>query len=102
MLRQRWMILLFGIVMQYVHGIFTQLAHRMHQPQPQPLPDLGFRMTPQLGPDKFWVSEAIFGTLFGMFAVWTFSPFVLQRKRFYTVVLWSRLLMVLVGAYDCS
>lgn len=32
-----------------------------------------------------------------MFVVWTFSPFVMQHKRFYTVVMWSRLLMVLVG-----
>jgi hypothetical protein len=56
----------------------------------------------ELGPDKHWVSEAIFGTLFGMFAVWTFSPFVTQRKRFYTVVMWSRLLMVLVGKHACD
>lgn len=28
---------------------------------------------------------------------WTFSPFVTARKRFYTAVIWSRLLMVLVG-----
>lgn len=51
----------------------------------------------ELGPDKFWVSESIFGTLFVMFIFWTFTPFVTQRKRFYTVVMWSRLLMVLVG-----
>ncbi len=51
----------------------------------------------ELGPGQFWVSEAIFGSLFASFAVWTFTPFVLQRKRFYTVVMWSRLLMVLVG-----
>ena len=54
-------------------------------------------MLQELGPDKHWVSESIFGTLFVLFVVWTFSPFVLQRKRFYTAVLWSRLLMVLVG-----
>jgi hypothetical protein len=30
---------------QYVHGIFTQLAHRMHRPAAQPLPDLGFELT---------------------------------------------------------
>lgn len=46
MLRQRWMIILFGLIMQYVHGIFTQLAHRMHQPQEEPLHDLGFDLTP--------------------------------------------------------
>lgn len=34
-----------------------------------------------------------------MFVFWTFTPFVTQRKRFYTVVMWSRLLMVLVGEW---
>lgn len=43
------------------------------------------------------MSEAIFGTMFALFVVWTFSPFVSQQKRFYTAVMWSRLLMVLVG-----
>lgn len=46
MLKQRWKILLFGIIMQYVHGIFTQLAHRMHRPQEEPLHDVGFDLTP--------------------------------------------------------
>ncbi|KAF5838289.1 hypothetical protein DUNSADRAFT_3085 [Dunaliella salina] len=96
MLKQRWLIILFGIVMQYVHGIFTQLAHRMHQPQAQPLHDIGFDLTPELGPDKHWVSETLFGIMFAMFVLWTFSPFVTQHKRFYTVVMWSRILMVLV------
>ena len=46
MLKQRWKILFFGISMQYVHGIFTQLAHRMHQPLEEPLHDIGFVLTP--------------------------------------------------------
>ena len=46
MLMQRWKILFFGISMQYVHGIFTQLAHRMHQPLEEPLHDIGFVLTP--------------------------------------------------------
>nr|BCL66178.1 hypothetical protein [Volvox reticuliferus] len=96
LLKQRWKVLLFGIVMQYVHGIFTQLAHRMHKPQDQPLHDVGFDLTPELGPDKHWVSETIFGLAFAVFVLWTFSPFVSQRKLFYTVVMWTRLLMVLV------
>ena len=95
LLQGRWKILLFGIAMQYVHGIFTQLAHRMHQPG-ELLHDVGFELTPELGPGMFWVSELIFGTLFVMFFVWTFTPFFFYRKRFYTVVLWCRLLMVLV------
>nr|BCL66110.1 hypothetical protein [Volvox africanus] len=96
LLKQRWKVLLFGIVMQYVHGIFTQLAHRMHKPQDKPLHDVGFDLTPELGPDKHWVSETLFGLAFAIFVLWTFSPFVSQRKLFYTVVMWTRLLMVLV------
>ena len=46
MLRQRWKILAFGLIMQYVHGIFTQLAHRMHVPSEEPLNDIGFMLTP--------------------------------------------------------
>ena len=45
-----------------------------------------------------WVSELIFSSLFTSFMVWSFSPFFFQRKRFYTAVLFSRLLVVLVGA----
>ncbi|GLC41044.1 hypothetical protein PLESTB_000949300 [Pleodorina starrii] len=96
LLKQRWKVLLFGIAMQYVHGIFTQLAHRMHQPQDQPLHDVGFDLTLELGPDKHWVSETLFGLAFASFVLWTFSPFVSQHKRIYTVVIWTRLLMVLV------
>ena len=29
-----------------MHGIFTQLAYRVHHPAPQPLPDLGFKALP--------------------------------------------------------
>lgn len=45
-LRQQWKVLVFGIIMQYVHGIFSQLAHRMHQPSFEPLHDIGFAVTP--------------------------------------------------------
>lgn len=44
-----------------------------------------------------WVSETIFTTLFVSFVTWTFSPFVSATKRFYTAVIYARLLMVLCG-----
>jgi hypothetical protein len=44
-----------------------------------------------------WVSETIFNTLFISFVVWTFSPFWTATKRFYTAVIYARLLMVLCG-----
>lgn len=46
MLLARWKQVLFGAIFQYVHAIFTQLAHRMHQPQAEPLGDIGFRYMP--------------------------------------------------------
>lgn len=52
----------------------------------------------ELGSQNAWVSETIFWCLFIPFILWSFSPFVTQRKRFYTAVTYARLLMVLVGA----
>ena len=52
----------------------------------------------ELGPEQHWVSEALFATLFLLFIGWSFTPFVTTRgKKFYTVVVWTRLLVVLVG-----
>ncbi|GMH42801.1 hypothetical protein BSKO_10720 [Bryopsis sp. KO-2023] len=96
MLKSRWKPILFGAFFQYIHGIFTQLEHRLHQPQEVPLGDLGFDLLPELDNSKTWVSETVFFLMFASFLIWTFSPFVVARKRFYTAVLFSRLLMVLV------
>lgn len=97
MLIARWKQILFGAAFQYVHGIGTQLAHRMHRPTEEPLHDVGFELLPELGADRAWVSETIFWCLFIPFVVWTFSPFVTARKRFYTAVIYARLLMVLTA-----
>lgn len=51
----------------------------------------------ELGKHNAWVSETIFWCLFIPFILWSFSPFVTSRKRFYTAVTYARLLMVLVG-----
>ena len=47
--------------------------------------------------ENAWVSELIFTSLFVAFVLWTFSPFVFARKRFYTSNLYSQILSVLVG-----
>lgn len=73
----------------------TQLAHRMHQPQAIPLGDLGFKYLPELGLENAWISEALFWCLFIPFIIWSFSPFVTTRKRFYTAVIYARILVVL-------
>ena len=57
-----------------------------------PLPHLQ-----ELGLENAWMSETIFWCMFIPFIFWSFSPFVTARKRFYTAVLYARLLMVLVS-----
>lgn len=96
LLKQRFLVLVVGLLMQYVHGLMAQLAHRRHHPSAEPLPDIGFDLLPELGPEQHWVSEATFGCAFACFLVWTFTPFVLQGTQFYTVVLWTRLLVTIV------
>ena len=46
LLRDRWKLILFGACFQYVHGMATQLAHRVHQPMRYPLHDVGFAVLP--------------------------------------------------------
>ena len=46
LLKDRYKTILLGAIFQYVHGIFTQLAHRMHRPQVAPLHDVGFAYLP--------------------------------------------------------
>ena len=55
------------------------------------------RALQELGVENAWVSELIFTSLFVAFVLWTFSPFVFARKRFYTSILYSQILSVLVG-----
>lgn len=62
------------------------------------LQDLGFDLLPELGQENEWVSETIFSSMLISFVVWTFSPFWQESgKRFYTAVLYARVLMVLVS-----
>jgi hypothetical protein len=76
-------------------SLLMQLAHRMHRPQEVPLHDAGFEYLPELGLENAWVSETIFWSLFIPFVLWSFSPFVTARKRFYTAVIYARILVVL-------
>lgn len=46
LLKKRWVYILCGAAFQYMHGLGTQLAHRMHRPLPQPLHDIGFDALP--------------------------------------------------------
>jgi hypothetical protein len=46
LLRSRWPTILGCLLLQYFHGVFTQLAYRMHRPAAEPLHDLGFSLLP--------------------------------------------------------
>ena len=59
--------------------------------------DVGFDSLPELGIENQWVSEMFFGIAFALFVTWSLTPFFTARKRFYTVVLYARWLMVLVA-----
>ncbi|CAG9467227.1 unnamed protein product [Pedinophyceae sp. YPF-701] len=96
LVRRKWKQIATCLAFQYVHGIFTQLAYFNHAPQPEPLPDVGFQALPELGRENHWASETIFGALMGGTILWSLSPFVVPRKRFYTVLLYARALSVIV------
>jgi len=55
MLKARWKQILFGALFQYVHAMSTQLAHRMHEPQEEPLGDIGFSYLPVRLPPCFYL-----------------------------------------------
>ena len=78
----------------------------MHQGlQQSPAPrvgDLWQLLSQELGRENEWASELIFTSLFVAFVLWTFSPFVFPKKRFYTAVLYARFLTALVGGFVTS
>ncbi|KAJ7540285.1 hypothetical protein O6H91_10G007700 [Diphasiastrum complanatum] len=95
LLLEKWKFLLFGIVFQYIHGVFAKVVHYLHRPAPL-LPDIGFVILPELGLERAYISETLFSCIFFLFVLWTFHPFLFNKKRFYTVLLWHRVLAVLV------
>ncbi|XP_020572219.1 phosphatidylinositol:ceramide inositolphosphotransferase-like [Phalaenopsis equestris] len=92
---ENWKLLLAGLIFQYIHGVAAHGIHYLHRPRPI-LPDLGFSLLPELGPNKAYVSETFFSVIFFSFVLWTFYPFIYHSKRFYTVLLWRRVLAILV------
>ncbi|KAH0457673.1 hypothetical protein IEQ34_012988 [Dendrobium chrysotoxum] len=92
---EKWKLLLAGLFFQYVHGVAAHGIHYLHRPGPI-LHDLGFSLLPEIGPDKAYVSEIFFSVIFFSFILWTFYPFIYHSKRFYTVLLWRRVLAILV------
>ncbi|KAF0923974.1 hypothetical protein E2562_007793 [Oryza meyeriana var. granulata] len=97
LLREKWGLLLAGVVFQYVHGLAARGVHYLHRPGPL-LQDLGFMALPELGQDKGYLSESIFASIFVSFVLWTFHPFIYHSKRFYTVLIWRRVLAFLVAS----
>uniref|UniRef100_A0A452Z8I2 Sphingomyelin synthase-like domain-containing protein n=1 Tax=Aegilops tauschii subsp. strangulata TaxID=200361 RepID=A0A452Z8I2_AEGTS len=107
LLREKWPLLLAGIVFQYIHGLAARGVHYLHRPGPL-LQDLGFMALPELGQDKNYLSECTFVFIFFSFFLWTFHPFIYHSKRFYTILIWRRVLAFLVVSassltmYVCS
>jgi hypothetical protein len=95
LLLENWKIILFGLVFQYVHGVGARVAHYQHHPGPL-LHDVGFELLPELGKQNAHMSESLFTFVFVTFVLWSFHPFFLYNKRFYTAILWMRVLMCLV------
>ncbi|XP_026663652.1 phosphatidylinositol:ceramide inositolphosphotransferase-like isoform X2 [Phoenix dactylifera] len=52
---------------------------------------------PELGKERGYISESVFTVIFLSFVLWTFHPFIYHSKRFYTVLLWRRVLAFLVA-----
>ncbi|KAM0865284.1 hypothetical protein ACQ4PT_043383 [Festuca glaucescens] len=96
-LSEKWQLLLAGIVFQYIHGLAARGVHYLHRPGPI-LQDVGFMILPELGKERGYISETLFTFIFISFALWTFHPFILQTKRFYTVLIWRRVLAFLCAS----
>ncbi|KAJ7549104.1 hypothetical protein O6H91_07G040100 [Diphasiastrum complanatum] len=96
LLLEKWKYLLFGLVFQYIHGVAARIVHYLHQPAPI-LPDTGFLVLPELGRSRAYMSETLFTSMFILFVLWTFHPFLFHNKRFYTVLLWCKVLVILVA-----
>ncbi|KAH8932468.1 hypothetical protein BDL97_19G073600 [Sphagnum fallax] len=95
LLIEKWPYIIFGLIFQYIHGLGARVAYYLHRPGPL-LHDVGFELLPELGLENAHISESLFATIFVSFFLWTFHPFVFYNKRFYTVILWSKVLSVLV------
>ncbi|XP_078178055.1 phosphatidylinositol:ceramide inositolphosphotransferase-like [Carex rostrata] len=95
LLSEKWQLLLAGVIFQYIHGLAARGVHYLHRPGPV-LQDLGFMLLPELGKERGYVSEILFASIFASFVLWTFSPFIFKNKRFYTVLIWRRVLAFLV------
>ncbi|KAG9155160.1 hypothetical protein Leryth_011133 [Lithospermum erythrorhizon] len=50
-----------------------------------------------MGPEKAYISETVFTSIFLSFVLWTFHPFIWKTKKIYTVLVWCR-----VFAFLCA
>ncbi|XP_010923177.1 phosphatidylinositol:ceramide inositolphosphotransferase isoform X1 [Elaeis guineensis] len=97
LLLEKWKLLLAGLIFQYIHGLAARGVHYLHRPGPA-LQDLGYMVLPELGKERGYISESLFTVIFLSFVLWTFHPFIYHSKRFYTVLLWRRVLAFLVAS----
>ncbi|XP_017982707.1 PREDICTED: phosphatidylinositol:ceramide inositolphosphotransferase 3 isoform X3 [Theobroma cacao] len=66
LLAENWKLILAGLVFQYIHGLAAHGVHYLHRPGPT-LQDTGFFLLPELGQNKFYISETLFTFIFCSF-----------------------------------
>lgn len=96
----KWPYIVFGLFLQYLHGVAARTAHFLHHPGPV-LHDMGFDLFPELGPKRAYMSETVFLFILVPFVLWSFHPFVMNNKRFYTCLLYVKVFAVLVICQTC-
>ncbi|KAL4557941.1 hypothetical protein LXL04_036136 [Taraxacum kok-saghyz] len=94
LLAENWKYILGGLTCQYIHGLAARGVHYIHRPGPI-LQDTGFRLLPELGQERAYVSETVFTFVFLSFVLWSLHPFILKTKKIYTILIWCRVLAFL-------
>ena len=84
-LSQHWKLVVFSVLMQFIHSSLTNIAYYNHV-QGDRLPDIGFKLLPELSDSMNTASEYFcFVTLFTVIAVGLGMPFCHKRPRYYSV-----------------
>ena len=83
-LSEHWKSVVFGIIIQLIHKPLCNVAYLIHVPGER-LPDIGFKLLPDLSTSMGVVSEYLHVVLFGIILVCLLGPFTQEQPRFYSV-----------------
>lgn len=88
---------------QVLHLMYQLLYNILHDKAPTYINELIHIVCVQtLGPSQFWVSEAAFTVLLCSLVLWLCSPFVTEKKTFYTVVVLKRIFVHICCVLPCK